>query len=132
LYILNKSQKISLFYLKYSIWIHGDLILYVKILINRRIQNIYIVGEIKMRNNNLLLIMLIALGVAPKVFGLSLTQAVSFEDDKLGSYTKDDFIKDWIISPTTSSGQKDGRLIIQNDSNTTNNKVMQVTYLATR
>ena len=48
--------------------------------------------------------------IAALLFGtnarsLSVAHPVTFDDDHLGLYSKQDFFKDWSISPTQSSGQ---------------------------
>ena len=64
-------------------------------------------------------------------YAISVTSPVDFDDDQLGVYTKDDFIKDWQMKPNSSSGQDDdaddSRLSIVTDGDS---QVLQVKYLA--
>lgn len=62
-------------------------------------------------------------------WGLGINQPVTFDDDELGLYTEDDFIKDWNTDPTTSSGQGSRLYIVSLDSSSTD-RILQVTYLA--
>ncbi|OKP05394.1 polysaccharide lyase [Xenorhabdus eapokensis] len=49
---------------------------------------------------------------------------------KIGQYSAKDFKSDWGISPTLSSGLRQGRLNIVIDPQDDNNKVLELTYLA--
>lgn len=64
------------------------------------------------------------------IWALSFGYPVTFDDDALGVYSKEDFKKDWGMNPNSSSGQSHGRLNIVADWDDPNNHVLEVTYNA--
>ncbi len=72
----------------------------------------------------------ITLGFSQSADAISLTQPVLFDNDTIGIYDKYEFYADWNMYPSSSSGQKNGRLYIVPKSNASTDIVMRVMYLA--
>ncbi|MCR9191163.1 MAG: hypothetical protein NXI01_00690 [Gammaproteobacteria bacterium] len=74
--------------------------------------------------------LLLSLLCSTRVLALSIDHPVTFNDDTLGIYSKENFKKDWDMNPNASSGQSSHRLNIVSDRDDPNNHVLEVTYNA--
>lgn len=80
-------------------------------------------------NSKAICSLLLFAGLPSLTWALSIGEPITFGQYPIGLYTKNDFINDWAVKPTNSSGQG-SRLYIEPDPTNASGNVLRVTYLA--